>query len=170
MFVHAGACWLEYQSNLVRCDADTLTSALVESFLPPSIAKFHWPEEVKSDVLPADIQQQCVEILNVASTMLTILESDPAHPLQGIYPVQYQWKPSASVWSMPSSKAWDGIIATTVRVISLLQWTHSPDVETLHRECLNQKSLSCVPLRTRVQETMLKILDQLLRGKYVLST
>ena len=77
----------------------------------------------------AEVQQQCNEILNVATTTLTVLQSDPATMFHDGHSA---WDNHGTVWDKPSPKAWNMITATTLRALALLQWTHSPQVRQLH--------------------------------------
>ena len=151
--------------NLACCIADKFSPLITRAVRPALAAKFSWPAKPKPEIQPAELQKQCDEVHDIATTMLTILESDSAHTLPDIHPVLYQWKPCALVWAMPSHKAWNSLIAIAARAVSTLQWADCPDVATIHREHLDEGALCDVSLQRRIQETVLKLLDQLLRGK-----
>ena len=63
----------------------------------------------------AEVQQQCVHVLGVLTTMLAVLQSDTEHV--------YQESHTTSGYA-PSQIAWHNITATSDRLPWLLYWKH----------------------------------------------
>ena len=67
------------------------SSSLQAASLPALAATFHWPAEVTSDMQSAEVQQQCVHVLGVLTTMLAVLQSDTEHVYQEFTLRVYIW-------------------------------------------------------------------------------
>ena len=103
--------------------------------------------------------------------MLTILRNDPMYPIQHVQSDQMSkqkrvphigmWGVDAIAWPVPSSKVWKAITAVVFRVLSMLWWAQELNVNSHNEGTLNGDEECTVAVHVRLQETMLKIVDQL---------
>lgn len=123
-------CCSQQQGSCVCYVADMLASMVHSAHQSGGAsAHFLWPTEVKPDMQLADIQQQCSEIVNVASIMTTIIKCGSAQLPQGIHIEHSNGDCNTTAWTTPSQKAWDILTATSFRALLLLELTHGADAK-----------------------------------------
>ena len=134
---------------------------LVNLLADPS---FRWPTEVKPVVTSSELRLQLCDSYRVAMTMAKLLEdtsSQSAAKSQGKYQLSDR---ETAAWPAPSMQAWDMITATAMRAVLLLIWIRGPEVGDMYSDVDEQRRFALFNLCALVQQSLLQILDRLLRG------
>ena len=153
-------------ATLPFADADEERFVIYQAFQASGI---RWPASLATSVQPMEIWQQHLQSQHVALTMLMILKHDPMYPIHDIQsdqagrehpvPCAESCGTGAIAWPVLSSKDCKALTAILTRVLTVLWWaregTHERNV------CEDEDN---IPMHIRLQETLLKILDHLLRG------